>query len=154
MSELSAIRYSIAGIGLTVMLIGCGGPTTYPVGGKVTLDGKPLPRASISFISEAEDGPSGFGTTDDQGQYTIEPDDDVDGLPVGKYKVRIWSGRESNPDDDPPQAAIPETVPMKYNTATTLIADVKAEENTIPFKLDSKGQIYVPREPRSQRESE
>src|SRR5256885_11248434 len=41
-----------------------------PVSGKVTMDGKPLPKASVRFQPDKGGGDS-YGTTDDQGNYTL-----------------------------------------------------------------------------------
>ena len=82
----------------------------------------------------------------------------------GRHKVRITTGQPSAPEIDPDADMAdldPETeagfeavgfeeldsskgktakdpIPTKYNTNTTLTAEVKQGENTIDFKLDSK----------------
>jgi len=131
---------------LCVMLFGCGGPKHYPVRGTVTLDGKPLPDASIAFTPEGEQGAAAAATTDSQGNYRLQAAGS-EGAQAGKYVVRISTFSEGNPDEEPPAPPIPERVPAKYNIKTTLLREVKAQENVIDFPLDSKGEIIEPPPP-------
>jgi hypothetical protein len=74
---------------------GCGGsgtenPATYPVSGTVTLDGKAVAGATVTFVPEGGSGghPAG-GTTDQSGQYTLTTFAGGDGAVPGKYQVKI-----------------------------------------------------------------
>ena len=53
----------------------------------------------------------------------------------GKYRVHITTYFEGNIEADPPLPSVAEKVPAKYNTESELTAEVKAEENVIPFEL-------------------
>ncbi|MCC6508174.1 MAG: carboxypeptidase regulatory-like domain-containing protein [Pirellulaceae bacterium] len=74
---------------VSLNLVGCGtGSGPIPVKGKVLLDGKPLPDASISFVPQQE-GRQATGTTDAEGQFVLSTIDPRDGAMPGKYKVTI-----------------------------------------------------------------
>ena len=68
-----------------VCLLGCGDSVDpgrgVPVSGTVTMDGKPLEGASVSFLNETF---TGYGRTDAQGKYRL-----VQGALPGKNKVVI-----------------------------------------------------------------
>jgi hypothetical protein len=107
---------------LLLLLTGCGGPKyqTAPVSGRVTLDGRPMANAHVSFQPTAQGnpnpGPGSFGVTDADGHFrlqTIQPRQD--GAVVGSHVVRIvpYRPNEGLKDDDtvrprdpslPPQA--------------------------------------------------
>ena len=79
-----------------LMLTGCwsGSAQTARVSGRVTLDGRPLAGASVSFQPTASGnpnpGPGSFGTTDANGRFqlqTIQPR--KEGAIVGLHIVRI-----------------------------------------------------------------
>jgi hypothetical protein len=75
-------------------LVGCGGPAAVPVEGVVTLNGAPLPEATVILV--AKQGPidqrTFTGETDSAGRYSIkqalsgEP-----GVPPGTYNLKITS---------------------------------------------------------------
>ncbi len=131
-------------IAWTLTWLGCGGPAYHPVGGKVTLDGRPLPDATVSFIPQSDEGTPAFGKTDSEGNYSLEESQDVVGLVAGKYSVRITTFFEGVPEYDPPLPALPEKVPAKYNVNTELIEEVKPGENVINLELESAGEIIQP----------
>ena len=82
-----------------LVLSGCGGGGAdpgkgVPVSGTVTLDGKPLEGASVTFMSGTF---AGFGVTDAQGKYRL-----VQGALPGSNKVvisKIEGGAEALTDD-------------------------------------------------------
>ena len=108
------------------------------------MDGKPLANASISFVSDddSESIPA-FGQTDENGYYELAQDAIKIGANAASYKVRIWTGVEAKTDVDPPIPAVPERVPMRYNTQTELVATVvPGEDNVFNFDLQSTGPIF------------
>src|SRR5207245_7871287 len=87
---------------LALLLAGCGGGRSYetvPVSGRVTLDGKPLANAMVTFAPMAGAGtkdaqPSSVDTTDENGHYSLVLNDEghQPGAVVGKHKVIIMLG--------------------------------------------------------------
>ena len=106
------------------------------VSGKVTLDGKPLSGAKVTF--EGEDKRAAIGVTDSAGQYTLSYDSEKRGATPGPKTVRITvadaeveggGGAEGAP-------VAKETVPARYNTQSELKVNVSKKE-TFYFALKS-----------------
>ena len=140
---------SVAGcLTLTISLTGCGGqiadlPELGTVMGTITLDGKPLANASVSFTPMS--GRHSGGTTDDQGYYSLQYTADESGAKVGLHTVRINIAPEEDylDDSDEGSAAADDDaaakLPVVYNRKSELSADVKAGANTFHFYLTSDG---------------
>lgn len=119
---------------LLIGVAGCGGnPNLGQVTGKVTLDGKPLPSATLMFTPDSG-GATSYGKTDSSGQYRMQFSDTENGAWIGHNKVVIRTG-DVLPDNS---GSIPELVPAAYNRNSSLTAEVKSGSNTIDFPLDSK----------------
>jgi hypothetical protein len=77
---------------LAASVVGCGGsgPSLVSVHGLVTLNGKPLPGASLSFVPDGsnKEGQPGEGVTGPQGDYKAITRGDS-GLVPGKYRVVV-----------------------------------------------------------------
>ena len=75
-----------------VSLIGCGSgsgfPKTYPVTGKVTLNGKAIDGAMVTF-QLAEGKENAIGTTDASGEFTLSMFQPSDGAIPGQYRIAI-----------------------------------------------------------------
>jgi hypothetical protein len=131
---------------LALVCLGCGpgGPEIATVEGTVTLDGEPLPNASVVFVPE--DGRPAGATTDAQGHYELTFTEGRQGAIVGKNKVRISTARD--PSETPggdPIPAVPETIPMKYNAQTELEFTVEpGQRNVADFDLTSEGDLAAP----------
>jgi len=98
------------------------------------MDGAPLANALVSFAPE--EGRASQGITDSEGKYELLYIGNTKGAKVGSHKVYVTTYVED--DSDPDAQNIKETVPEKYNKATTLTADVKDGSNTFDFALESK----------------
>ena len=119
-----------------VALVGCGKPyQVAQVSGTVTLDGKPLAKASITFAPMATKdnmapGPTATGLTDANGHYTLIFDKNTPGAVVGKCRIYITSvvgdGTVNDKDGGPPVKRIKDRVPARYNLNTELTYDVPA----------------------------
>ncbi|RCS54054.1 carboxypeptidase regulatory-like domain-containing protein [Bremerella cremea] len=143
------------------MIVGCGesGPSLGKVTGKVTLDGKPLPNAIVSFVPE--DGRrSSSAMTNEEGVYNLAYIDQA-GAVIGKHKVSITSTPEVQtqtmediPSDDPRYAEVMqsrqadynnaktnEKLPAVYNSKTELVYEVTSGSNTIDLPLTSDGKM-------------
>lgn len=121
------------------LVAGCGpgGPEIASVSGRVTMDGKPLPNASVIFIPE--NGRPAGASTDSNGNYTLNFAQGRKGAIPGKNSIRITTQRDPTPGEN--GTAIPgskETVPAKYNTNSTLEFVVEPKKKNIAnFDLQS-----------------
>lgn len=118
---------------------GCGGGATdslprHAVSGNVTLDDKPLPSGSISFDPADPGKPDAVsaGATISNGSYSVAQ---ADGLTPGVYRVSINSrggAAAVSPTEAPgapPKTRPKDLIPEKYNTKSTLKAEVKPGES-------------------------
>lgn len=103
--------------------MGCGGDgfsTAENVGGTVTLNGEPLPKATILFqpIGPGNAGPQSSGMTDDSGRFILTFADGKKGAVVGKHRVIITTRRVAPKADNPDQEEEiePDVVPTLYRT--------------------------------------
>ncbi|MEQ8852425.1 hypothetical protein [Gimesia sp.] len=134
---LKKTRYIFANLmTVTFLLTGCSGESgdTPPLGevtGKITLDGKPLTDASVTF--EPKSGAPSLGKTDETGSYVLAYSQDHLGAIPGQHTVRISKfGEPGSPNDTEDQ------VPDKFNKSSQLTAEVKEGNNTVNFDLESK----------------
>jgi hypothetical protein len=142
-------RHYLVGLAAVALFAGCGKPyRVAPVSGKVTLDGKPLPKASVTFVPMASKdninpGPTAAGLTDDDGRYTLIVDKDTPGAVVGTCRIYITTllsdpvldEREGGPPVQRPRDRVPE----KYNQKTELTYDVpKGGTDQANFDLYSR----------------
>ncbi len=150
------LRFCVS-LSLALLAAGCGGsstpknplPTTVPVGGVVTLDGKPLNRAAVKFIPDGETkGVECYGFTDESGRYELTQLRGGTGAPPGTYKVVIsmfakadGTPAEVGPNAPPPadQGAV-EALPPQYSsyTASKLMAQVPPGGGDVKFELKSR----------------
>ncbi len=118
-------------------------PDLGQVTGVITLDDQPLEGATVTFVPE--DGRPSKATTDASGKYELLYIDDTKGAFIGKHKVTVSkmvdkaveSGKKLSPEEIQ-SGNKEESIIAKYNTSTTLAADVKAGPNTFDFKITSK----------------
>lgn len=68
--------------------IGCGGGGMKSVEGTVTLDGKAVEGATVSFLPENGKGESPSGFTDSSGRFSLKTGGKT-GAPPGNYKVTV-----------------------------------------------------------------
>jgi hypothetical protein len=117
--------------------LGCGGQPYQlaAVSGRVTLNGKPLPKAWVYFAPMASKvtsapGPTSHGLTDADGKFTLRVDANHPGAVVGKNRVFITgrdagSGAANQPDAN--VMVVKDSVPERYNQETTLTFEVHPE---------------------------
>ncbi len=141
---------------VVVCLIGCNGEAkpepdaSVVVTGLVTLDGKPLDRATIIFVplAGAAQGNGGSGITDSAGKYELSSlvgEKAVVGTPPGKYKVMVTKmvkpdGTVADAQEPPMMSAARETIPLQYSdfAVTKLSETVSSSGGTFNFDLKSK----------------
>jgi hypothetical protein len=135
----SAVLSFVACLTLAVsVMVGCGPKAikVAQVSGRVTLDGKPLGKASVTFVPMAtkenpNPGPTAQGMTDEEGRYKLSVDVARPGAVVGKCRIYITTIL-SDPAIDERDAGGPirkvrDKVPQKYNQGTELEFDVPRE---------------------------
>jgi len=112
--------------GVALALAGCGSGGAAPVSGKVTLNGKPLAKATVTFQPTAKGGMdagvASTGETNDQGEYTLKVvGTGAPGAIVGEHRVSITAlqGPAPDPKDDNPKPR-EDLVPERYNAKTEL----------------------------------
>jgi len=79
--------WGMLGLTLTIVASGCG-PAKTSVEGTVTLDGKAVEGALVSFIPDGDGAQPAQGETDKDGHFKIKTNN-IDGVAHGKYKVTI-----------------------------------------------------------------
>ncbi len=122
-------------------VVGCGGggdPDVVQVSGTVTMDGEPLPNATVLFVS-GQGRPSG-AITDEQGYYELNYTGDQKGARIGNNRVEITTAQgPSETMEGDPVPPVPEIVPPEYNERSELEYEVKADgDNVANFDLTSK----------------
>jgi hypothetical protein len=134
------ILWGVLSLCFLLGLSGCGGggPKRLAITGTVKFQGKPLNQGSITFLSDDPAGAAGGGALITDGQYSIPAQH---GLLPGRYKVSIGSAdpkKVADPDALPgaPGPVYQDRIPAKYNTKTTLFAEVQADgKNKFDFEL-------------------
>lgn len=130
-------------ISLISLLLGCGPKDGYAelglveVTGTVTLDGKPLPQAKVTF--ESDDKRLATGVTDSAGHYALMYDSETRGCLPGPKTVRITTGAADVEGGGAAEGSTSgkQTLPARFNTNSELKADVSAAQKTINFDLTS-----------------
>jgi len=137
MTVLNQFRW-IAFPALMVLFTGCGGEMKVaPVSGTVTLDGKPLDRASVVFKPEAGGRPS-FGVTDADGRFTLAYSMNEDGAEVGPCTVTISTRLQAESAELESAPRAKERVPARY-AKSPLRVTVEQKKNDVELGLTTKG---------------
>lgn len=98
----------------TLFSLGCGGssnPPTYPVTGKVTLDGKEIEGAAVTFVAEKPENSAATKTKAD-GTYELATFNAGDGAMPGSYKVMVT--KYNQPEEESPYGA-PDAAPVEQD---------------------------------------
>jgi hypothetical protein len=119
-------------LSIVVLALGCGAKKSYkfvPVSGKVLLDDKPLPNANIRFQPAEEHGrldepmPESYGTTDEDGRYTLKPLGEYEGASgavPGNYLVQVSVGSAATRKESDPKISansVSMTVPAEGSSS-------------------------------------
>src|SRR5262245_59168124 len=122
-------------------------PKTYPVTGRVLLDGNPVHGVTVQLIPKnasnfkMDERPRGI--TDEAGNFVLSTYYKGDGAPAGEYGVAIAYDRPGDGDEESRVARRPPVViPKVYHTPqqSGLRATVEKNTNELPtFELSSKG---------------
>ena len=137
---------------ITLVITGCGPRPikTEKVTGTVTLDGKPLPGATVGFIPKStSEGNSGYAVTDDDGKFVLQTTLGAAGAgtTVGEYSVTVTktdmikTGTGKNDEGKVIDIQQPKDIlPLVYAnpTKSPFQVTVQSGENTFDFELKSK----------------
>jgi len=113
--------------------LGCGSSKFVPVSGKVTLNGKALPGATVSFEPLGPDDapssqPGSVGKTNAEGAFTLKGIDGQAGAVSGKHRVRIVvAGEDGDADQRPARGGAARSLPRHYNADSKLTFTVPAK---------------------------
>jgi hypothetical protein len=142
------------------VLTGCSNssrPPTYPVTGTVTLQGKTVAGAVITFVPTAEKGDAASAITDAEGKYALTTWEAGDGARPGEYRVKLSKQEQQTVDPSklvqnlsyeeeqkiyveskkaPPPAK--RLIPSKYENDETsgLIHKVEEKPTTFDIKIE------------------
>lgn len=124
----------VSAMAVAFMVTGCGdsGPKLGRVSGTVKLNGKPVPRAQLTFVPDGP-GRSASGLANKDGEYVMEYTPDTPGALVGPVTVQIRTRTTDTP----------ETIPVKYNDKTELKRNVESGRNVFDFELE--GEVKPPK---------
>ena len=130
--------YQVAFVGMLALpgLAGCGAPTTVGptkalVSGQVTLDQKPVQNGQIIFTDVHCESPRQYAGAIVDGKYELEST-------PGEKRVEISARVSAGPETDPGTNQR-ETIPNRYNTNSTLKANIGDEkEEGLDFQLTSE----------------
>ena len=112
-------------LAVALAAVGCGGGTAN-VSGVVTLDGKPVEGATVTFTPDSKDGGgvgASYGKTDAQGRFSLRTDVRRQ---VRRGRRQAQGHDQSSPVSDPsnPEGIAKELIPAHYNTKSDLTFDV------------------------------
>jgi hypothetical protein len=125
-------------------LVGCGasGPTTYPVSGKVTIDGEPAKEVRVDFYPVDSTNQMASGQVSENGTYTLFTGQiGKEGAMAGKYKVVLaplttdtsYMDSGTDPTTQPQEGAVPEEYTKESTTPKEV--EVKPGPNSIDIEI-------------------
>ncbi len=125
------------------LLCGCGSgeeptPETVPVQGKVTYQGKPVPKGTISF--QPSDGRPAVGEIQSDGTYSLSTFGEKDGAILGAHKVMVVakSGDPSKMPSTPGYVPPKDLVPQKYGSTATSGLETTVSKDKTSYDFDLK----------------
>ena len=125
-----------------VLAAGCNrGEVLAPVSGVVTLEGTPVPRATVMFSNDKM-GVHMMAVADEQGRFVVRMANG-DGLPLGDYKVCVCPPVQDHPLGPikaPPPGVDPyaDTIPVRYRKPETSNLTLTVSETSNKLDVDMK----------------
>lgn len=144
------LLHAALGCALAAALIataGCGKAMVNPTG-KVTLKGKPVPRASLQLVSKGGSEEVFIpGMTDANGVIQFD-NSHLGGVPVGKYTITVswWvltRGRGPLPEGEAGESL--KGTPAATNYTATFEMDITSDTTTLDLEVDGKLQQVKPK---------
>jgi hypothetical protein len=117
--------------------VGCRRSDMVPVSGRVTFEGRPVPKAIVRFLPESR--PMAAAGTDDDGRYRLTTRRPMDGAYIGRHKVVVapWMPKTTDTSDvtaKPERPDIPKIVRDANSTPLT-VEVTAAGPNEFDFDL-------------------
>src|SRR5215475_13197743 len=99
-----------------IVLTGCssGRPKTYRVTGTVTMQGKPVAGAAITFVPTSNEGEAASAITDSEGKYALTTWQAGDGARPGEYRVKVSKQEQTAVDPSKMVRNVPLEEDQKY----------------------------------------
>ena len=142
---MSSIRLLILLFCCFIVTVGCSKDSRLSVSGNVVFDGIPIKEGSIAFMPVGQEGGSGGSGLITDGKYDVL-------VSQGKMMVQIYAERDPTPQEIQERERNPmgsssmmpgsaplkvQFIPEKYNTVSTLRADIQKTEKNLDFTLTS-----------------
>lgn len=140
---IRALKLGLAMV-LPALVIGCGGsggPEMATVTGKVTYQGKPLTKGTISFISTDPSRSNANSVIGPDGSYSLQTTNPGDGAVVGEYKVIVSDVDPNSLNTAAPGEPVKKQerlIPEKYENpdSSGLTRKVESGRNTFDIALE------------------
>ena len=135
MQAIQTAKISLV-MALAVVFTGCFSGNVGQVEGTLTLDGKPIPNARISFSPVDGGRASMCENTDENGHYVLyfgTGKTDA-GATVGQNRVIIKTLRRRF-NENRERQDVPEILPAKFNTQSELVREVTSGSQVIDLTL-------------------
>src|SRR6476661_377786 len=100
-----------------IVLTGCSyssRPAAYRVTGTVTMQGKPLAGAVVTFVPTSNEGAAASAITDSEGKYALTTWQAGDGARPGDYHVKVSKQEETAVDPSKMVRNVPLEEDQKY----------------------------------------
>ena len=123
------------------MCAGCGTSGPVPVEGKVTLDGKPLANAAVTFSPTKAQGPGPFvDETDGEGRFVLgSVGSEGSGAVAGEYMVMITTVKQAPGGmEDSPAPTQKEIVPAAFRDGSKRFTVPEGGVKDANFDMKSK----------------
>ena len=128
----------LAAVAMTPLACGQSGPEMASVSGKVTYNGKPVTKGTITFVTASPGGRNATGAIQPDGSYKLQTENPGDGAQLGDYNVTVYAHDEEVLQYTPTTPVKPKPLtPAKYENpkTTDLKATVKKGSNPLDFEL-------------------
>lgn len=139
---IASVSFSIA-----FLILGCSGEFDYgprgTISGRLTRNGQPLAEGTHVSFMEPEKGYLAYGTTDAEGNYTVNSAFDGD-MPIGTYGVMIGPPAGNDPESLSAEDILagkgkvaPQEIPSRYRQFSTsgLTYPIEEGDNTVDIDL-------------------
>lgn len=132
MSGKSYFRWAVGAFVIPLLLVaGCGdkGPLRHKVTGTVSLDGQPVETGQVLFIPADGQGPSDACPIV-AGKFEGE-------VAPGSKRVEITASKQVPPKEPGGMPDSISLIPPKYNSQSTLTAEIKDGQEPLTFDLEA-----------------